>query len=188
MFIISILIIFWVFTLFFENDKTEESSLLENVIPQQKEPQLPGTNRQKTNKTIVYLYFADKENAHLMSEERVVFHSNDPAELGQVIIEELIKGPDKGLMQTIPANTVLNAFYVAKTGTAFIDLSEGIKENHPGGAHMESMTIYSIVNSLVLNIPEIRKVKILIQGREAMTLAGHIDLRFPFKANMILVR
>jgi len=41
---------------------------------------------------------------------------------------------------------------------------------------------------LILNIPEIDAVKILIDGRDAMTLAGHIDLRFPFKANMLLVR
>jgi len=39
-----------------------------------------------------------------------------------------------------------------------------------------------------LNIPEIHAVKILIGGRESMTLAGHIDLRFPLKANMLLIR
>ncbi len=188
MFIIGILIICGIFYLFLKHNKEEESSLFGNAIPQQKEPQLPSTGGQKTNKTLVYLYFADKGNAYLMSEERAVFHANDSAELGRVIVEELIKGPDKGLMRTIPADTVLNALYVTKNGTAFIDMSEGIKENHPGGGQMELMTIYSIVNSMVLNIPEIKKVKILIQGREAMTLAGHVDLRFPFKANMILVR
>jgi hypothetical protein len=61
-------------------------------------------------------------------------------------------------------------------------------ENHPGGIKLELITIYSIVNSLILNIPAIDAVKILIGGREALTLAGHVDLRFPFKANMLLIR
>jgi len=39
-----------------------------------------------------------------------------------------------------------------------------------------------------LNIPEVDAVKILINGRDRMTLDGHIDLRFPFKANMLLIR
>jgi hypothetical protein len=50
------------------------------------------------------------------------------------------------------------------------------------------MTIFSIVNSLILNIPEVDAVKILIEGRESMTLAGHIDLRSSFKANLLLIR
>jgi hypothetical protein len=39
-----------------------------------------------------------------------------------------------------------------------------------------------------LNIPEIHAVKFLINGKESMTLNGHIDLRSPFKANMLLIR
>ena len=50
------------------------------------------------------------------------------------------------------------------------------------------MTIWSIVNTLVLNVPEIEAVKILIGGGEAETLAGHIDLSRPLRANMPLVR
>jgi hypothetical protein len=37
----------------------------------------------------------------------------------------------------------------------------------------EQATVYSIVNSLTYNLPEIRQVKILIGGAEVETLAGH---------------
>ncbi len=50
------------------------------------------------------------------------------------------------------------------------------------------MTIYSMVNSLILNIPEIETVRILVEGKEETTLAGHVDLRFPLRANMLFVR
>ena len=67
-------------------------------------------------------------------------------------------------------------------------MSDGVKEGHSGGVKSELFTIYSMVDSLVLNIPEIHAVKFLINGKESMTLNGHIDLRFPFKANMLLIR
>ena len=41
---------------------------------------------------------------------------------------------------------------------------------------------------MVLNNPEITAVKILIAGNKAMTLAGHIDLCAPFKADILMVR
>ena len=53
---------------------------------------------------------------------------------------------------------------------------------------IELLTIYSIVNSLILNVPNIKAVKILINGNEAKTLAGHIDLQTAIKANMLLIR
>ncbi len=36
--------------------------------------------------------------------------------------------------------------------------------------------MYSVVNSLAVNIPSVKKVKILIQGQEVETLDGHADL------------
>ncbi|MBW1996057.1 MAG: GerMN domain-containing protein, partial [Deltaproteobacteria bacterium] len=97
-------------------------------------------------------------------------------------------GPTEGLVPTIPQGTHVRALYVLDDGTAFVDLSEAVSEHHPGGSKSELLTVFSIVNSLVLNISEINAVKILVEGRETSTLAGHIDIRFPFKANMLLVR
>jgi hypothetical protein len=50
------------------------------------------------------------------------------------------------------------------------------------------LTIFSVVNSLILNVSEIDRVKILIDGSETSTLAGHINLQVPFKAHMLLIR
>ena len=141
-----------------------------------------------SEKSVVHLYFSDKENAYLTAEERQLSHSNDPAEFGKTIIEALMQGPQAGLMRTIPAGTGLRALYVTPDGIAYVDVTATIQDAHPGGIQSELMTIYSIVNSLILNIAKIDAVKILIDGREALTLAGHIDLRLPFKANMLLIR
>jgi len=146
------------------------------------------TETEPSRKSIVHLYFSDKDNSFLKAETRDLFHSDNSEEFGKYIVEALIEGPRTALMRTIPAGTTLKAFYITRDGTAYADLSETIRDAHPGGVKSELFTIYSIVNSLTLNIPEIDAVKILISGKEAMTLDGHIDGRFPFKANMLIIR
>ncbi|MBU0987741.1 MAG: GerMN domain-containing protein [Proteobacteria bacterium] len=143
---------------------------------------------QVSSKTAVHLYFSDKENSFLIAEERTLFHPGNPVEFGQIIVENLIQGPREGLMGTIPPGTALRAVYLSEAKTAYVDVSTALKNEHPGGIQSELMTIFSIVNSLILNVPEIETVKILINGQESATLAGHIDLRFPIKANMLLIR
>ncbi|MBC8198917.1 MAG: GerMN domain-containing protein [Desulfobacterales bacterium] len=141
-----------------------------------------------SDQSVVHLYFADRENRFLIAEDRAVLHSDEPADLGRIIIKELMGGPREGLMQTIPAGTKLRAFYITQDGIAYVDLTGEIAEEHPGGVKSELLTIYSMVNSLILNISEINAVKILIGGGESLTLTGHIDLRLPFKADMLLIR
>jgi spore germination protein GerM len=168
------------------------------VIFFQKSAASPGVDRVEQNekfikkesaaKSLVHLYFADKNNSFLKAEERDLLHSSDPIEFGKAVVEALIDGPRTGLMRTIPEGTKLKAFYNTQDGTAYVDLSDTVKDSHPGGVKSELFTIYSVVDSLILNIPEIHAVKFLINGKEAMTLNGHIDLRSPFKANMLLIR
>jgi len=137
---------------------------------------------------VVHLYFAEKSNSFLSAEERILQRPDDPIVFGRMIVEALIRGPDSGLMRTVPTETLIRAFYLTDDGTAYVDFSTEIKDKHPGGAGTELMTIFSIVNSLVLNVDDIRTVRLLVGGRETNTLAGHIDIRKPFKADMLLIR
>jgi len=146
------------------------------------------TETEHSAKPLVHLYFADRNTSFLKAEERDLLHSNNPTEFGKAIVKALIDGPRTALMRTIPESSKLKAFYITGDGTAYVDMSDDVKDGLSGGVKSELFTIYSVVNSLVLNIPEIDAVKFLINGKESMTLNGHIDLRFPFKANMLLIR
>lgn len=147
-----------------------------------------GTQPAQNGKVMLHLYFADQEGVFLTAEDMVVAQPDGAKALGTVIVEALIEGPRNALVRTIPQGTSLRTFHLVENGAAYVDLSKEAKENHPGGARSELMTIYSLVNSIVLNVPEVDAVKILIDGQEETTLAGHIDLRYPFKANMLLIR
>ena len=129
-----------------------------------------------------------QDNSFLKSELRVMLQPADTVDFARAVVEALIKGPQKELLQTLPTGTKLNALYITPDGVCYVDLSETVRKNHPGGCNSELLTIYSVVNSLILNIPEIQRVKILIDGNETLTLAGHIDLQFPIKAHMLIVR
>ena len=50
-------------------------------------------------------------------------------------------------------------------------------DSHPSGVLVEELTIASIVDTLNANDPQITRVKILVDGKERETLAGHADLR-----------
>ena len=156
--------------------------------PERKDVPPPGDQTAPALKSPVHLYFADRNSYFLRAEQRVVLHPDDPVGLAGTIVRALIKGPQKDLLKTIPANTRLNAIYITPDRTCYVDLSEAVRKNHPGGSKSELLTIYSLVNSLVLNVNEIERVQILIDGNQAPTLAGHVDLEVPVIADMLLIR
>jgi hypothetical protein len=74
--------------------------------------------------------------------------------------------------------------FITEQGTAFINFSNAIAANHPGGVMNELATIYSVVDSITYNLPEIKEVKILIGGVEKETLAGHCLLLLPLEMDL----
>jgi len=123
----------------------------------------------------VNLYFSDSQAMYLVPEKRKI--SQIPSLARQAVIE-LINGPgNSNLYPTIPEGTQVNEVYIADD-IVYIDLSEEIFKNHPGGSSGELMTVYSIVNTLT-EIPPIKGVQILVEGNEMKSLAGHIDISMP---------
>lgn len=140
-------------------------------------------------KNDAYIYFADIDNRFLKAQKHKLLFNTNTRKYAHELIEMLLKGPSSNnFMSAIPKNTKLLSLYIYENQTAVLDFSKEIRENHPGGSQAEILTIYSIVNTLTLNIEDIKSVKILINGKEADTLAGHIALRFPLKENLTIVQ
>jgi hypothetical protein len=142
----------------------------------------------ETTRTRVHLYFSGPDHTYLVAEPRELPDSGDPSELAEQIVQALVDGPRSEGVRTLPTQASVRNVFLTDDGTAYVDFSEEVTEGHPGGVQTELVSIYSVVNSLVLNLEEISAVKLLIGGQEADTLAGHMDLRFPFKANILLVK
>ena len=132
----------------------------------------------------VKLYFASEKGTTLTVETREITAVSGELEQARLVIQELIAGPfTNNLGSTIPPGTKLREIYLDGNGGAYVDFSREIQDNHPGGSTGEMLTIFSVVNTLIENFPPIKKVQILVEGKEISTLAGHIDTSMPFKKN-----
>jgi germination protein M len=137
---------------------------------------------------VVKLYFSDPQAEHLMLEERKVIALPYIGQEAKEILKELIKGPlDSSLKPTIPLQTEVEDVYL-KDDCFYVNFSLALKEKHPGGSSGELLTIYSIVNTLLINFPSQSRVQILIQDKPAETLAGHIDIRNPLRKKLDIVK
>lgn len=136
----------------------------------------------------VLLYFSDSEGEYLIGEKREILKKNAVKEEAKEAIIELIKGPKGKLIPTLPSRTKLLTLQMSETGIAKVNFNPALSKDHPGGSSAEMMTIYSIVNSLALNFPQIKRVQILIDGKPIETIAGHLSLRQPIPPKPDLIK
>jgi spore germination protein GerM len=175
--ILVFLLIALVLIILYQYKRLEETGLV---------PRIPLFPRKEAR--AVNLYFASLDGKYLISEGRNIAKKKIPLEEVKEVLEELIKGPRrKELAPSLPEKVHLREVYL-KEGIAYLDFTKELRESHSGGTEGELLTIYSLVNTLVLNFPEIEKVQILVEGKEVTTLAGHIDIRKPLSLNTLLLK
>lgn len=125
------------------------------------------------------LYYIAADGLRLQAAERDVAYAEDTPEQAKRILEALLAPPPPGLVSAIPPDTALRGVYLGEGGAAYVDFTTPLRSNHPGGSLNEILTVYAIVSSVTTNLPAVTAVQILIDGHEADTLAGHVDLRRP---------
>lgn len=102
--------------------------------------------------------------------------SADRVERAKQLIGALIANPPTPAQRTLPVGATLLSFYILPDGTAVADFSDALASEMPSGILSEWMAVNSIVQTLAANMPGITRLKILVHGQEAETLAGHIDI------------
>lgn len=102
--------------------------------------------------------------------------SADPVQRAKQLIAALITQAPTAAQATLPADAVLQQFYLLPDGTAVADFNDALGTETPSGILSEEMAVDSIVRTLGAGVGQVHQLKILIHGQEAETLAGHIDL------------
>ena len=136
----------------------------------------------------VLLYFSDNEGEYLVGEKRKILRKNAVQDEAKETIIELIKGPNGKLIRTVPPRTELLTLEISNAGVARVNFTPALSKDHPGGSSAEMMTVYSIVNSLSLNFPQIKRVQFLIDGKPIATIVGHLSLEQPVSPNPDLIK
>jgi germination protein M len=148
----------------------------------------PPASGQPTRRDVT-LFFERADDDALGGETRPILLSDSIIDQARQIVSELAAGPhDKGLLPTVPQETKVLGLYLDRSGTAYVDLSDEFVDKHPGGSSDELATVFSIVDSLTYNLPEIRRVRFLVGGEERDTLASHLDLRRAYVKDMSIVK
>ena len=135
--------------------------------------------------TVKMFYPAASGDPLLITEDQTIFKSGEVANRVKQILDKLEQGPHgNSMMPSMPKDAKVQDLFITEQGTAFINFSNAIAANHPGGVMNELATIYSVVDSITYNLPEIKEVKILIGGVEKETLAGHCLLLLPLEMDL----
>lgn len=142
-----------------------------------------GGQDRSREKQQVTLYFSDTNERFLIPEKRYIPRDGTQEGRAKEIIKALVDGSKTGLVNTFPLKTDIISVRIESDQTARVNFGQNLAANHPGGSASEMATVYSLTNSLIANIPEIKKVRILIEGKEQGALKGHIDIREPFSFN-----
>jgi hypothetical protein len=167
------------------------SSILERVVappPAQSATPAQAAPAASVPHIIATLYYGTPDGQALAAVKREVPLGEGPREQGRQILESELEDAPPPYLSLLPRGTMLRAFYITDRGDAFVDLSAEVSTLHPGGSTSELLTVYAIVNAVTANLSSVERVQILIDGKQADTLAGHVDLRRPFERDTVLVR
>lgn len=126
-------------------------------------------------KTKLFWIAASNPSA-LEAEDVSLALSADPVQRSRQLINALILSPPTPQQRTLPADTALLDFYLLPDGTAIGDFADTLSTGTPSGIMSEQLAVDSITKTLAASVPQIRRLKILLQGQEADSLAGHVDL------------
>jgi germination protein M len=135
----------------------------------------------------VALFFAENSKDNLFLKPVLVnLAFTNQADKPKLVLEALFKGPPAGsnLLPFFPLGSRALNVTVTK-GVAVVNLNRRATQLNVG-SHGEELAVASIVNTLT-KLPEIFKVKIIIEGEEAESLAGHVDLSETFEYNSQVV-
>lgn len=148
--------------------------------------QLPITLHRPDMPVSIRIYSPDAEG--LVAVTMHIRYRSDIQSLAKDAVNALL-APRSADQQTLLTGIRLKSLYIDSSGTAYLDMQPSAPEQAlRGSAWEELLALYAIVNTLTDNFEEIKSVKFLLNGKEARTLAGHIDLTGYFERRPDLVK
>lgn len=127
--------------------------------------------------TTVFLRAVEKENGRFINISATIRQSKSRYNQIKQTVLAYLQGPRTGGVQVpVPEGLTLNEFYLTPLGAAVLDLSTTQVKPGSFGFYEEALFIRGIMETLTRNFPEVKQVKILVDGQDAPTLGGHYAL------------
>jgi len=134
-------------------------------------PPIAGPTEQVT------LFVAHDEDGTLRAEAAKIPMSSGRQQKAEELLRALMSiYLDKTSPHVLGSGSEIRAIFLVDPGMAVIDLNSAFADTHRSGVLVEELTVASLIHTISANTPSLMKVKILVDGKERDTLAGHADL------------
>jgi spore germination protein GerM len=125
----------------------------------------------------VVLYVAQDEDGTLRAQQAQIAMPSGRQQRAEELARALTSlYLEKNSPHVIGAGTEVRSVFLVDPGVAVIDMNGAFADSHRSGVLVEELTVASLIHTITANTPNILRVKILIDGKERETLAGHADL------------
>lgn len=102
---------------------------------------------------------------------------SDPGERGRLALHTLIaRYLQKDSTHPLGTGADVHDVYLLDPASAVVNLNAAFAETHRSGIEIEQLTIFSMVRTLKAQLPQLTRVRFLVEGKTRDTLAGHVDL------------
>lgn len=95
-------------------------------------------------------------------------------EILETLIAQYVSKPSS---HPLAEGSDVNNVFLVNQNLAVVDLNQALVDGHRSGIMVEDFTLMSLIDTLASNFPQVQQVKILVDGKERETLAGHADLK-----------
>lgn len=143
-----------------------------------------GSTLKSFQSTDLKLYFANNDGTMLSVEKRTDVRYSINTSIEKLVVEQLMKGTSSDKRSGTIPNTVKLLGVSVKEGICYVNFDSSFLS--AGMNQKPEVTIYSIVNSIIVN-GNATKVQILVDGSSDIMFMNTIDLRTPleWKADLI---
>jgi len=125
----------------------------------------------------VILFIAHDEDGTLRPESAQIPMPSDRQQRAEELLRTLVAYYlQKNSTHTLGAGAEVRSVFLVDPGGAVIDLNSAFADTHRSGVLVEVLTVASLIHTIAANVPGISRVKILVDGKQRDTLAGHADL------------
>jgi spore germination protein GerM len=143
----------------------------------------PQVNQPAAMRKGVLFFVAD--GTRLAREARELPSCTDTKTCVEDLLDELFSGPLGDLDEALPEGAALTGVRL-EGDLAVVDVTKPFATDLPAGSSAEMLAVYSIINTVCFNYPQIARVSITVEGAAANL--NHLDLSDPLPPDYSLER
>jgi hypothetical protein len=146
----------------------------------QRSPLFTGKEAQRE----VLLTLPSLDKPGFVQVKRSIYGTQSSVAQAKQILLALMAGPasdgsEAGVAPCFGPGASFRELFLDGKNMAVVDLPKATVDALPGGTSAEVATLYCVIRSLSMNLPGVSKVRFMVDGEEAESLRGHVDLRDP---------